>query len=171
MHIAGAIREPIFLDDIMVFHDIALVFGGEEGVINKGLADVALYDAWLNSKGDPVKYDALTYYNLILNHPFTNANKRTATLTAYTILYINHYELAAKNEELVELALKVASGRISKDNIVKWFKKHGTKMGDKNNIVHTKLPREPEKRREILKKIAWKIVKKKKKVFEELAKY
>lgn len=161
-----AIEEHIPGKDIMVFHGIALTFGGEEGVISEGLADVALYDAWFKSRGDPVKYAALAYYNLILNHPFVNGNKRTATLTAYIILHINKYELVAEDVELVNLALKVARNEIDRENLVEWFKNH---IKTRNTAI--KLPKDVEERRKVLEKIAWEIVEKHRKVFEELAKY
>ena len=169
--ITEAIEEPISFKDVMLIHEAALAFGGEKGIISEGLADVALYDAWFESRGDPVKYAALAYYNLILNHPFVNGNKRTATITADSILYIYDYELVASAEELVDLALKVADGKVDKAYVVKWFKKHSKKIRSRNTPMPIKLPKDPEERRKVLEKIIKEIVRKRKKVLEELAKY
>ena len=169
--IAEAAEEQVSSSDVKVLHDIVIVFGGEEGIVNEGLVNIALYDAWFKSKGNPVEYSALTYYNLILNHPFVNGNKRTATLTAYTILCVNSYELKASDRELVDLALKVANGKVDKNYVVKWFRNRSIKVSIGNNVKTIKLPKNPEKRKKVLEKIAWKIIKKRRKAFEELAKY
>ena len=61
---------------------------------------------------------AILYYGLNKNHPFRNGNKRIATASLMTFLYMNGYWLAGDKRKiedyLVYLAIRVANA-VSKD--------------------------------------------------------
>lgn len=46
---------------------------------------------------------------LIKKHPFSNANKRTALMTAIVFLKINGYDLRLKLDEAIDLAVGIAT--------------------------------------------------------------
>jgi death-on-curing family protein len=51
---------------------------------------------------------AILFYLLIKNHPFQNGNKRVATTTLLTFLFLNGKWLAADNQEFFNLTVWVA---------------------------------------------------------------
>lgn len=63
-------------------------------------------------------------HSILLNHPFIDANKRTAIVSMAYFLHLNGYTLEAEQKELVKLALKVASKKIDLEQIAKWLTDH-----------------------------------------------
>ncbi|PHM26558.1 type II toxin-antitoxin system death-on-curing family toxin [Xenorhabdus budapestensis] len=59
--------------------------------------------------------------SLIQNHPFANANKRTAMMSGYIFLLINGYELTAPNDEVVEMAVGLAGKEYSLEELENWL--------------------------------------------------
>jgi len=84
MPIINEVKMPHRLIDEEIRH----ITPPEYGIIYEGGIDLALHAAWYESKGNTIKYAALMLYILILNHPFVNGNKRTATLIADIIAKI-----------------------------------------------------------------------------------
>ncbi len=71
-----------------------------------------------------IKKAAMLYYGLIKNHAFKNGNKRVATATLLTFLYINNLWLRGEEQDtedyLVNLAKRVADteGTADKDKFL-----------------------------------------------------
>ena len=65
-------------------------------------------------------------YGLISNHSFVDGNKRIGVLSMLITLRLNSITLKYSKSELVELALSVASGQKSYDDILYWLKQHET---------------------------------------------
>lgn len=61
---------------------------------------------------------------LIQDHPFTDGNKRTAVVSAISLLKWNGIELAFKPKELEDFAVKVAIKKLSVKQISLWLKNH-----------------------------------------------
>lgn len=53
---------------------------------------------------DMFRLSAVLIESLIQNHPFANANKRTAMMAGYVFLLLNGYELTAPSDEVVTIA-------------------------------------------------------------------
>ena len=51
---------------------------------------------------------AILYFSLIKNHPFPNGNKRIATASLLTFLYINNHWLEVGTKELAEWTIRIA---------------------------------------------------------------
>ncbi|MDE1992934.1 MAG: type II toxin-antitoxin system death-on-curing family toxin [Rhizobiaceae bacterium] len=51
-------------------------------------------------------------YGLVRNHPFSDGNKRTGFLAAFTFLYINGYLVEADDATVVAFVLGMAAGEI-----------------------------------------------------------
>lgn len=60
-------------------------------------------------------------YHLYQNHPFIDGNKRVGAYSAITFLLINDWEPAFEEQELVEVELSVASGRMAKSELIALF--------------------------------------------------
>ncbi len=111
------------LEDVLTIHDkqIAL-FGGERGVRDIGLLESAIATPKATFQGqllhDGVLAIASAYlYHIVQNHPFMDGNKRAGAVVAIVFLEMNGVELNLSNEELVELVLKVATGKMLKPEI------------------------------------------------------
>ncbi len=59
--------------------------------------------------------------SLIQNHPFANANKRTAMMAGYVFLLLNGYELTAPEDEVVDIASGLATKEYSLEDLENWL--------------------------------------------------
>jgi death-on-curing protein len=62
--------------------------------------------------------------SLAQNHPFVDANKRTAITAASLFLVQNNYRLIATNEELEQYTLLLFKEHPSLDETAAWFHSH-----------------------------------------------
>lgn len=122
----------IFLSvhDVMEIHRrVVEAFGGDAALRDRGLLESAIampratFDGTELHTGLPQKAAAY-HYHLCANHPFVDGNKRVAVTASELFLLINGEELSASDDEIVELTMGVASGRLSKAQVVEFFEKH-----------------------------------------------
>lgn len=59
---------------------------------------------------------AAYFYHIIKNHPFIDGNKRTGSVAALFFLRLNNYTTDISQEELIDLALGVATSKYPKMN-------------------------------------------------------
>lgn len=59
--------------------------------------------------------------SLIKNHPFANANKRTAMTSGTIFLLINGYQLISSNEEFIEMGEGIALDKYNLEDIENWL--------------------------------------------------
>ena len=59
--------------------------------------------------------------SLIQNHPFANANKRTAMMSGYIFLLMNGYELTAPDHEVVTIAEGMAMKDYDAEDMENWL--------------------------------------------------
>lgn len=122
------------LDEVLAIHHTEVEkFGGSHGVRDLNLLDSAIQRPESSFMGDdlyPTIFDkvAALMHSILLNHPFVDGNKRTATASAAYFLYLNGYELEVTQEEMVQLALRVESKKIDLEQIAKWFKEYSVKI-------------------------------------------
>ena len=70
---------------------------------------------------DMFRLSAVLIESLIQNHPFANANKRTAMMAGYVFLLLNGYELTAPGDEVVTIAEGLARKDYSVDDLEDWL--------------------------------------------------
>lgn len=63
-------------------------------------------------------------YGICRNHPFVDGNKRTAAAAALTFLDMNDIHIEAGEDELYELVIGVAEGKVSKAAVAVFFETH-----------------------------------------------
>lgn len=68
-------------------------------------------------------------FGIVRNHPFSDGNKRTGFLAAYTFLFINGFQIDATNAEVVQFVMDVAAGLIGEDNAARWFRDFTVPLG------------------------------------------
>jgi death-on-curing protein len=122
------------LDEVLaIHHEEVEKFGGSHGVIDLNLLDSALQrpqSSFMGTDLYPTIFQkaAALMHSILLNHPFIDANKRTATTSMAYFLFTNGYNFEATQKEVVEFALKVASKKIDIEQMSKWLQEHSVKI-------------------------------------------
>ena len=65
--------------------------------------------------------------SICLNHPFTDANKRTSWLSAKRFLYLNGYHLKAERKEAADFMVYVDNSKPPIEDISSWLRTHSRK--------------------------------------------
>ena len=60
-------------------------------------------------------------FGLAKNHPFNDANKRTALVAMRLFLKLNGYDLAASPEDKYKTIIRVAASNMSEDELAQWI--------------------------------------------------
>nr|WP_272507977.1 type II toxin-antitoxin system death-on-curing family toxin [Salinibacter ruber] len=63
-------------------------------------------------------------YALIQNHPFVDGNKRAGHASMEVFLRLNGWEIVGPVDEQERLAINVADGTVSRDELAKWLSNH-----------------------------------------------
>lgn len=127
---------PLFLsvEIILQIHSRVIdEFGGGLGLRDRGLLESAVAMPHSIFAGEFLHAElaekaAAYHYHLCSNHPFLDGNKRVAVAAAEVFLLSNGYELTASDEDLEEMTLGVAMGKLSKERVIEFFKQHATKL-------------------------------------------
>lgn len=117
-------------EKVLLLHQLmAQATGGSVGLRDEALLDAALESAF-SGFGDvefyPSKEEkgARLGYELISNHAFVDGNKRIGMYVMLTFLEVNGIRLECTNEEIVEVGLGVASGKMDYPQLVNWIRRH-----------------------------------------------
>lgn len=123
-------------DLVVSVHDRQLAeHGGSSGIRDENLLESALARPRQlhNCGGEGVDLAALAAsmtYGLARNHPFVDANKRTATLSCELFLELNDCELLASDVDIYPVILSLAEGHLSEDDFATWLRDHARGMAD-----------------------------------------
>jgi death-on-curing protein len=103
--------------------------GGLEGIRDKNLLDSALKVPFQTFDGKDLYPDILEKatqlcFSLINNHPFSDGNKRIGIHLTLLFLKINNVQLNYVQQELIDLGFGIASSKLQKNDIRKWFENH-----------------------------------------------
>ena len=69
---------------------------------------------------------AALFESIILNHPFVDGNKRTATVTVEFFIEINGWKLAAIDQDFEDFAVHVAESKPPIKEIVEWLRQNSS---------------------------------------------
>ena len=121
---------PAFLalDDVLALHARSIEgFGGTLGIRDIGLLESALAmppasfaGEWLHST--LFEMAAAYLFHICKNHPFLDGNKRAGLAAALMFLGLNGYRVTADGDDLAEMVLAVASGRLGKAEAAVFFR-------------------------------------------------
>lgn len=117
--------DPTFLslEEVLSLHgDQIRRYGGSEGLRDAGLLSSALAAPRSTFGGEllhPTLFDQAAAYlfHLAKNHPFIDGNKRVALAAALLFLWMNGVEVDTDEDELTDLVLGVAEGRVTKPEV------------------------------------------------------
>ena len=123
---------PSFLsiDNVLYLHEDSIrTEGGMGGIRDLALLESAVLMPQQQFAGEYLHPDlpamaAAYLFHITSNHPFLDGNKRAGAMAAFVFLDANRYNLAATPDEFEQTVLQVASGTISKDDLIEWFRTH-----------------------------------------------
>ena len=117
-------------EKILFLHRImAEATGGGVGVRDEALLD-SVIEAAFAGYGDrefyPTKEEkgARLGYALISNHAFLDGNKRIGIYVMLSFLEMNGIRIRCTDDELVNIALSVADGRMQYEDLLQWVIEH-----------------------------------------------
>ncbi len=117
-------------DEVLSLHaDQIARYGGISGVRDLGLLESAIASPEASYEGRYFhatlpEMAAAYLFHLAQNHPFLDGNKRTAAAATFLFLFLNDLDLNCTEDELVDLTLGVASGKISKAQSAVFIAEH-----------------------------------------------
>ena len=117
-------------EKVLLLHQLIVQeTGGSDGVRDFGLLDSALESAYATFDGIelyPSKEEkgAKIGYSLISNHAFVDGNKRIGMYIMLTFMEVNGIPISATDEEIVEVGLLVADGKMKYEDLLKWINTH-----------------------------------------------
>ena len=117
-------------EKVLLLHKLlAEETGGSAGVRDEALLDSAL-EAAFAGMGDrefyPTKEEkgARLGYALISNHAFVDGNKRIGIYVMLSFLEMNGIRIQCSDEELVDVGLGVAAGKLKYEDLLQWVLDH-----------------------------------------------
>lgn len=122
--------EFLTLDEVLSLHaDQIARYGGSALVRDVGLLQSALAMPAATFGGEflhgSLDEQAAAYlFHLVRSHPFVDGNKRTGLVAMLVFLGLNGRRLTAPDDELADLVLGVASGRVTKAEIAVFVRRH-----------------------------------------------
>ncbi len=114
---------------IMLHSQLIAETGGTDGIRDEALLESAL-NAPFQTFGDTQAFPSIQQkaarlgYGLIQNHAFIDGNKRIGAHTMLVFLALNNIELEYSQNELIDIVLKVADGKASFNDLLKWVIEH-----------------------------------------------
>lgn len=123
----GPARPILNLAGLVWLHTVAVEeFGGSPGIRDRSVLESALGRPLAafggkNPYETPFKRAAALAESLVLNHGFVDGNKRTAMYAMAAWLDREGFTIDAARGELRELALGIATRRLSIDQIALWL--------------------------------------------------
>lgn len=126
--------EPVFLtlDEVLEIHQSQIeLFGGSTGIRDMGLLQSALSmpRAMFGGKylhADLFEMAAAYLFHLASNHPFLDGNKRIGTVAAIVFLEMNEMDFHADEEELEQIVMDVAQGKVEKPTLAEFFRRNSS---------------------------------------------
>ena len=112
---------------LLLYRVLVREFGGRSGVRDRAGLESAVGRPAATFGGEdlypdlPAKAAALMH-SLILNHPFTDGNKRVGAAAAELFLRVNGADVDAADEEFEAVTLSTAAGHVQAEALAIWFR-------------------------------------------------
>ncbi|HCD42672.1 MAG TPA: type II toxin-antitoxin system death-on-curing family toxin [Lachnoclostridium sp.] len=118
------------IDEIIQIHSkLILKTGGLDGIRDKGLLESAVFSI-SNGFDDIEIYPTIEEkaarmaFGIVNNHAFLDGNKRIGILVMLMTLKLNKVVINYSQNELIQLGLGVASGKLGYNEILNWINGH-----------------------------------------------
>lgn len=122
------------IEQVLIIHtDQIERYGGSHGLRDLGLLESAVFRSQATfGKEDlyPSIFGkaAALFQPLVLNHPFIDGNKRTATASTLVFLEMNGYSIKVGQKVLVKFVLQIEKETLEIEQISSWLKKNSKKI-------------------------------------------
>ena len=122
--------------------------GGSMGLLNRSGLESAVEQPHSGTSDGQYFYPtviekaAALCFSLIQNHPFVDGNKRVGHAAMEAFLNGNGYEIAAAVDIQEQIIWRVASGDVSRDQLVRWLKEHVSRSIDLRHPPRKGKPKE-----------------------------
>lgn len=102
-------------------------YGGGKGLRDRNGLEAAIARPAMTFGGDDLYPDVAAkasalMHSLVLNHPFIDGNKRVAAHAALIFLDLNGHEFVGTGDELVDITLAAAEGKVAVEALAIWFR-------------------------------------------------
>jgi death on curing protein len=120
--------EPIWLDvdEVIDMHAEQLaIFGGPEGILHRGLLELAILrsaDRWSDGQADMAALAAAYAFGLARNRAFVDGNKRIAFHVMMVFLRINDIPFAPDPAHATAIIFSLAAGEVSEQSLTRWIR-------------------------------------------------
>jgi death-on-curing protein len=120
------------LGEVVELHRLVLAAsGGAPGIRDLGALESAVAQPRASFGGSDLHPTLIEKtgplgFALAQGHPFVDGNKRVAHAAMATFLLLNGADITATMDEQEQLMLNLASGRMSRSDLVDWLRDHVT---------------------------------------------
>lgn len=124
------------LDEVLALHEDQIRrYGGAAGLRDAALLSSAVATPRATFDGELLhgtlfERAAAYLYHLARIHPFVDGNKRTALAACLAFLWLNDHELEAGEDELTDLVVGVAAGRVSKAQVAVFLEERAAQLDE-----------------------------------------
>lgn len=120
---------------LIIYEDQVRRYGGSYGVRDLSLLSSAIYvpQAMFEKRylHNTIPEMAAAYaYHICENHAFIDGNKRVALASALVFLDINGFDFECSEDDIYEIMMKVASGRMNKTELTDTFVQYSKKRSE-----------------------------------------
>lgn len=124
--------DPLFLtlEEVLAIHEDRIrKYGGSLGIRDLGLLQSAMGTVEATFGGSYLhetlfEMAAAYLFHICRNHPFVDGNKRTALACALVFLRLNDRRIKADEDDLHDLVIGVAEGRVTKAEVTVFFQEN-----------------------------------------------
>lgn len=114
---------------LMLHSQLIKETGGSDGVRDEKLLSSALEAPFQTFAGEELfpsiqAKAARLCYGLVKNHAMLDGNKRIGAHAMLVFLALNGYELEYTQQELIDIILLVADGKVEYEELLQWIIKH-----------------------------------------------
>jgi len=124
------VNRYLTLAEVLDLHsEILKRWGGASGLRDVGALEAAIAQPRMTFDEkelypDLVSKAAALCVSIVGNHPFIDGNKRVGHAAMEAFLMLNGYEIGGTIEEQEDLMRRLADGRLSRDELVRWVKQY-----------------------------------------------
>lgn len=117
-------------DKVLLLHQLLIEeTGGEPNLRDINLLDSSIKQIYQTFDGVELyktkeEKAARLGYSLVSNHAFVDGNKRIGMYVMLTFLEVNGVKVNFTNEEIVDIGMKIASSKMSYEELLKEIKTH-----------------------------------------------
>jgi len=120
----------LWLGEVVELHRLIIEeSGGSPGLRDLGALESAVAQPRMTFDNEDLystveEKAAALCFSLVSNHPFVDGNKRLGHAAMETFLLLNGLEIVAPVDEAEQLMLALASGTMSRQQLVQWLREH-----------------------------------------------